>query len=188
MTEITLPIPKERTIYLAQQINQDSINSLTKTIVDIEENDIYLKKLYYLHDLEYKPKPIKLYIDSYGGNVYQCLGLVNIMDKCKTKIHTIVTGCAMSCGFIIAISGHKRFGYNKSTYMYHQASSGAFGTVKEIEDELIEVKRLQKIMEDITVEKTDIPKKKLKEIFDSKTDWYITSEDALKMKIIDEII
>lgn len=188
MSIITLPSPADRTIYLSQQVNQESINSLTKTIVNIQEDDIYLKKLYELHDLEYKPKPIKLYIDSYGGNVYQCLGLINVMDKCKTEIHTIVTGCAMSAGFMIAISGHKRYGYKNSTYMYHQASSGVMGTVKDIEDGLTEVKRLQKLLEEITTDKTDIPKKKLKDIFESKNDWYITSDEALTMNIIDEII
>jgi ATP-dependent Clp protease protease subunit len=78
-----------------------------------------LSKIYEVHDLEYKPKPIKIHIDSYGGAVYQCFGLLGIIKSSKTTIHTLVTGCAMSCGFLIAIAGHKRFAYEKSTYLYH---------------------------------------------------------------------
>ena len=67
----------------------------------------------------------------------------------------------MSCGFLISISGHKRYGYPRSTYLYHQVGGGAFGKSKDIEEELIEILRLQKQIEEITLEQTKIPKKKL---------------------------
>ena len=111
----TLPKPKARNLYLPEQVNQESMNKLTKAIIEINENDIYLTSLYALHNIDLNPAPIKMYIDSYGGAVYQCFGLLGVMDKSKTPIHTIVTGAAMSCGFMILISGHKRFGYELST-------------------------------------------------------------------------
>ena len=85
-----LQTPKERNLYLAKQVDQSSINEITKSIIEICENDEYLIKLYALHDIIYKPKPIKLYIDSYGGHVYQCLGLLGVMKNAKTPVHTIV--------------------------------------------------------------------------------------------------
>jgi ATP-dependent Clp protease protease subunit len=57
--------------------------------------------------LNIKSSPIVIYIDSYGGSVYQCLGLISVMMNSKTKIHTI-TGVANECNMIL-ISGHKRF-------------------------------------------------------------------------------
>ena len=180
--------PKERNLFLSKQVNQDSISDLTKKIIEISEHDSYIKKLYKLDDLEYKPKPIKIYIDSYGGQVYQCLGLLNIMGSSKTPIHTIVTGCAMSCGFIIAICGHKRFGYKRSTYLYHQVSSGSVGKIKDMEEDLVEAQRLQKEIEEITLEKTKISRKKLSKIYKQKIDWYITSKEAEELNIIDEIL
>jgi ATP-dependent Clp protease protease subunit len=94
----------------------------------------------------------------------------------------------MSCGFMILISGHKRFAHKLSTPLYHQVSSGAAGTVKEMEEKLEESKRLQKQLEDIVKEKTDITKKRLREIFDTKKDWYMTSEEALELNVVDEIL
>ena len=108
-----LPKPKDRNLFLAQQVEQASINSISKSIIEINDDDAELMQVYAMHGLEYKPKPIKLYIDSYGGYVYQCLGLLGIMKSSNVPVHTIVTGCAMSCGFLISISGHKRFGYDK---------------------------------------------------------------------------
>lgn len=183
-----LPTRKERNLYLAKQVDQSSINDITKQIVEINENDEYLQKLYSVHDLEYKRTPIKIYIDSYGGMVYQCMGLVGVMQKSDTPVHTIVTGAAMSAGFVITIAGHKRFGYDHATLMYHQASSVKAGKVKDIEERLVQTKKLQTWMEDIIVDLTDIPRSRVKEVYDKKEDWYITSREAKDLGVIDEII
>ena len=185
---INLPQPKERNLFLDKQVNQASINHLTKSIIEINENDVYIGKIYSVHDLEYKPKPIKIYIDSYGGHVYQCLGLIGVMRSSETEIHTIVTGCAMSCGFLISISGHKRFGYPRSTYLYHQVSGGAIGKVKDMEEELVEMVRLQEQIEDITLTNTKMTKKMLEKSYRGKKDLFIDSKKAIKLGIIDKII
>ena len=183
-----LPRPKKRTLYLAAQVNQKSMNDLTKAIIDINQHDRYMEKLYPIYDLEYKPKPIEIYIDSYGGAVYQCMGLLGIMNKSITPIHTIAAGAAMSCGFMILICGHKRFGYEYSTPLYHQVATGFFGKVKDMEESLEETKRLQKKIEEITLERTNISQKRLSEILKNKIDWYMTPEEALRLGVIDGIV
>lgn len=183
-----LPVQKERNLYLAKQVDQSSINDITKEIVEINEDDAYLKRLYGVHNLEYNPSPIKLYIDSYGGKVYQCMGLVGLMSKSDTPIHTIVTGAAMSCGFIITLAGHNRFAYDSATLLYHQVSTVQVGKVKDIDESLIQTKKLQKWMEDYTYNRTDITRAKLKEVYDTKLDWFMTAEEAKELKVIDEIL
>ena len=188
--EIKFETPKfkERNLYFNKQVDQESIGTLAQEIIEINDFDEYMEKYYALHDLVYVRKPIKIYIDSYGGYVYQCFGLISIMNSSKTPIHTIVTGCAMSCGFMILISGHKRFGYELSTPLYHQVSSGVIGKAKDIEEEFIEVKRLQDKLEEITLAKTNITAKQLEKIYKQKKDWYMTAEEALQLGVIDEII
>ena len=183
-----LALPKNRTLHFAKQVDQTTILELTKSIVDIVEDDEYLKGLYGLHGLDYQPLPIKIYIDSYGGQVYQCMGLLGVMERSTTPIHTIVTGVAMSCGFLITIAGHKRFCYPTSTLLYHQVSSVSAGTLKDIDDDVIEMKRLQKWIEDLTTRKTGIKKAKLKEVYKEKIDWYIPANEALDLGVIDEIL
>jgi ATP-dependent Clp protease protease subunit len=185
---ITLPSPKERNLFLAQQVTQESINKISQAIIDINQDDEEIAKIFAVYDLEYKPKPIMLYIDSYGGYVYQCMGLLGIMRSSKAPIHTVVTGCAMSCGFLISITGHRRFGYPKSTYLYHQVSGGAVGKAKDMEEDVIETLRLQKMLEEHTLEYTKITAKKLEKVYKGKRDWYIDTEEALKLRIIDEVI
>jgi len=184
----TLPKPRTRNLYLPEQVNQESMNKLTKAIIEINESDRYLEGLYALNDINYRPKPIQMYIDSYGGAVYQCFGLLGVMNKSITPIHTIVTGAAMSCGFMILISGHKRFGYELSTPLYHQVSTGFRGKIQDMEESLEETKRLQKKIEDITLRKTNIPKKKLTQVLKNKIDWHMSAEEALGLGVIDGII
>jgi ATP-dependent Clp protease protease subunit len=185
---LQLTLPKERVLHLAQQVDQASINAITKSIIEINESDLQVSKISEVHGFTYNPKPIELYIDSYGGYVYQCLGLIGVIENSKIPVHTIVTGCAMSCGFMIAITGHKRYAYNHATFMYHQVSSGTGGKLKEMEEDIIETKRLQKFIEEHTLSKTKITEKDLEKCYDQKKDWYFTSKQALKSGIIDAII
>lgn len=188
MISAKLPVPKARNLYLPKQVDQASMNELTKSIIEINEDDLHLKQLYGVYGLEYEPRPIKIYIDSYGGQVYQCFGLIGVMERSKTEIHTVVTGAAMSCGFIILINGHKRFAYRHATPLYHQVSSGFFGKVKDLEEKLEETKRLQKKIEDMTLRLTKISKKKLSDILKNKVDWFMTADSALELGVIDEIL
>lgn len=180
--------PKERDLFFTTQVEQSTIAALTQSIIAINNDDDDLEKIYSLNGFPYERKPIRLFIDSYGGVVYQCLGLIGVMEKSKTPIHTIVTGAAMSCGFIMLISGHKRFGYKYSTPLYHQVSSWLMGTVQQIKEDFKETERLQMLLEDITIKKTNIKSEKLIEIKEKKIDWYMSAEEALKLGVIDEIL
>ena len=184
----TIEAPKDRILFFTKQVDQASISDLTKSIIEINEHDRYLEKLYVIHNMSYTPKPIEIMIDSYGGYVYQCFGLLSVMEKSITPIHTIVTGCAMSCGFMMLICGHKRFAHKLSTPLYHQVSSVAWGKLKDIEEDAAETRRLQDILEKVTLEKTKISEKKLKKVYRDKFDWFMTAEEALKLGVVDEIL
>lgn len=173
---------------MADQVDQKSINALAKDIIDINEDDAYIAKLAEVNNMTYNPKPIKMYIDSFGGSVYQCMGLIGVISKSQVPVHTIVTGAAMSAAFIIAISGHKRFCYNTSTYMYHQISSWNWGKLKDIEEDLEESKRLQVALEEHTLKCTKITKETLDKNYKGKKDWYMTAKQALKFGVVDEVI
>lgn len=184
---MALPEIKNRNLFFNKGVNLESVAELSKSIIEINKSDEENSKLFEIQGLTYSPKPIELYIDSYGGMVYQCLGLLGIMENSKTPIHTIVTGCAMSCGFLISVAGTKRYAYKNSTFMYHQLSSIKIGELKDIEDGVIESKRLQKIIENHTLNHTSITAKKLKEIYNGKQDWFMDSGEALKNGVIDKI-
>jgi ATP-dependent Clp protease protease subunit len=57
-----------------------------------------------------------------------------------------------------------------------------------MEEKLQETKRLQKLIEEITLDKTNISKKKLADVLKNKVDWYMSAEEALKLGVIDAIV
>ena len=72
--------------------------------------------------------------------------------------------------------------------MYHQVSSGTRGKVADIKEDLIEAMRLQKIIEEMTLENTKITKKKLEKVYEKKKDWYLNAKASLKWGCVDELI
>ena len=70
-----------------------------------------------------------------------------------------------------------------------ETKPGMAGNVaKNLEEDLIETKRLHKLIEELVLDKTTITKEQIKDIHNHKRDWYISPGEALKYKIIDQII
>ena len=76
-----LPLPKKRDLFFNKQVDQVSIGELTQKVIELNQYDEHLKKVYSIYNLEYKPEPINIYIDSYGGAVYQCFGLLSVIER-----------------------------------------------------------------------------------------------------------
>jgi len=184
----SLETPMQRKLFFTQQVTQASISDLTQKIIEINDNDEKLEQVTNIYGMHYERLPIEIYIDSYGGAVYPCFGLLSVIENSVTPIHTIVTGSAMSCGFLILLSGHLRFAYKLSTAMYHQVSSATGGKLKDMQEDLEETERLQQIINDHTFSKTNITQKKLDKNFNGKKNWFIAGEDLIKLGIVDKII
>ena len=136
-----------------------------------------------------KREPIKLILNSPGGEVYDGVGIIDVIENSTTPIHIYVHGQAQSMGFAIATSGHYRYASKRTTFTYHEI---AWGTAQEKlayhEQEVTEGKRLWKVYDDIVVANTKIPLKKLQQIRKEHKEWYLTADEALEWGIIDEVL
>lgn len=168
------------------------------TSVDLIKNKKYDKKLVYqdlddsIHtynsDCSLDREPIKLYISSFGGSVYDVFAFVDYIETMKTPIHTIAIGKAMSCGAIMLLAGDRRFSTQNSTILLHQISSGTWGTLQGMLESVNETQRLSDKVNDLIIERTHIDEEFLLEIQESKYDYYMDVQEALELGIIDEII
>lgn len=135
-----------------------------------------------------KREPIKLILNSPGGEVYDGIGIVDVIEQSLTPIHIYVHGQAQSMGFAIATCGHYRYASKRTTFMYHEIS---WETHRERlqyhEQEVKEGKRLWQIYDDIITTNTKIPLKTLEQVRKQQKEWYMTAQAALKWGIIDEI-
>ena len=168
-----------RIFYLSGSIDNTSISSinieLLKLISQDEKSNEELKN--------YKPTPIKLFINSFGGSIYDAWSLIDIILRSETPIYTYCTGYVMSAGFLIFLAGHKRYATPNATMLYHQLSAGCWNKILDLEQDIEEYKRLQSDIEKYVCERTSIPMSILKENKEKKIDWYIHSEDFEKYNL-----
>jgi ATP-dependent protease ClpP protease subunit len=135
---------------------------------------------------------VNVYVDSPGGSIYS---MFTIYDKLKElQKHCIVkmygTGFIASAAIMIFLSIDKKYRVctKNTTFLIHQASDLEVGTLKAIEEQTAELKRLNNLAFDIIMQNTSINKEQLEEVYEKKKDWIIPAEEALKLGIVSEII
>lgn len=180
--------PAYRVIHLFKEIDQESVNEVSKLIIQINDSDEKMKEYAKTIGCEYNPEPIKLYIDSYGGECYPGFGLVSLIETSKTPVHSIVTGSAMSCALLISSSCHKRSAMEHSTLMFHSLNTVEWGKLQDVREGMIQTEEVSNKIKKITGRHTKMTNKQMEKIFKNKIDWYMNSKEALKHGFIDEII
>ena len=103
--------------------------------------DIYKQKPFVAGDIVYcdaevdpeSRKPIKIFIDTVGGDVQVMWTLINAMKISQTPIYTIVYCTALSAGAHILAAGHKRFAFPGSTILVHSGSRQYTGDAEKVE-------------------------------------------------------
>jgi ATP-dependent Clp protease protease subunit len=162
------------------EVDVDTANEVLEAIyiVNLEDEGINVEKR----------EPLTIVVNSPGGEVYDGIAIVDAMNLSKTPINVVVLGRAMSMGLLIAACGHHRAASRNARFMYHEGSYEASGTGKIHKNELAEYTKLEKLYDNILMEKTKLTTKELKNIKNSAKEWYFDSNTALKLGIIDEIV
>lgn len=186
-------------IMLQQMRISLALNQRKVYLCDLIDEDNVFECMYYLNRImEYDKKfcdtkePIELYIDSCGGYVSSGMTLVSMIESMKDdgyKIITVTNGKAYSMAFVVAVCGSERRCYRYATFMTHDASCGFYPQkVKETEEYLDFVKVLRNQSDSVILKYTDITESQIEDWINHKKDKYFTSEEALKLKIVDKIV
>ena len=131
-------------------------------------------------------KPIKIFIDSGGGDLDATFTIIDSIKMSKTPVWTINFGCAYSGGFFIFINGHKRFTTPLSTFLYHEGSTGNVGDAGKFRNFAEFYERQLALLKDIVLKQTNISEELYKE--HQKDDWWLDANEALDLGIADEIL
>jgi ATP-dependent Clp protease protease subunit len=131
-------------------------------------------------------KPIKIFIDSNGGDLDAAFTIIDSIKLSKTPVWTINIGTAYSGGFFIFINGHKRFAAPLSTFLYHEGSTANVGDAGKFNNFADFYKKQLELLKKITISCTNITEEMYKE--HQKDDWWIDANEALELGICDEIV
>lgn len=186
VANLQLPDPVLRDHYLDEQdrvfwVNSqidDSLLDLVKMIIKCNRED----KGIAVEDR----KPIKVFIDSPGGDVLALWTTIKAIEISKTPVYTINYCTAYSAAGDLLAAGHKRFALPGTTVMIHSGSCMYGGTVEQAESMKKYFDGLGKKLTDYFLAHTNVNPKTFKK--KAPVDWYFDECEALESGIIDEII
>lgn len=183
---IEIPIPvrelfdnsllKNHTFYLFGDIEEDNVADAIKWI--IYENSII------------DGSKLTLYINSQGGDLYQALGLIDMMRLSKKPIHTIGLGAVMSAAFLIFASGTKdyRFIAKNCGIMCHQYSDTYEGKHHDLKSFTKEAELTNMRMLKILQEATGMSAREVKSKLLSPSDVWMSAEELVTLGVADSIL
>lgn len=134
---------------------------------------------------------IFIWVSSYGGNVHNCLAMIDLLESVHKAVFTIAYGKAMSAGCLLVASGKvgNRFATPNSYMMIHEASGGAGGKTQDVIQQAAELSELNdkviKLISKYARKKHNELKKLLQGI--NNTDLVLSSDRALQFGLIDHI-
>lgn len=175
---------EERVFYIHDNIDHDNMSKVIYYLLLMLEGDQKKED----EQKNYERKPIKIYINSYGGYVDDMWSLVDIMLASKTPIHTYSTGYADSCGFFIFIAGTERYITKHTRMVLHQISSGTRGIYQCMKEHMKELDKDWAECEEYILAQTKITREDLDDMKERKIDWHIRSDESIKLGVATDII
>lgn len=134
---------------------------------------------------------VPLLIDSYGGDIYSLMAMIEIVLSSLVPVHTIALGKAMSAGAMLFGMGVRRWAGPNSTFMLHEAAGGIWGNVEDLESNSRQVKRMNDKIFHLLAEKTGHTEDRdfFLDLLENSgnTELYITPGQAKKYKLATDL-
>lgn len=169
---------QQRKLYLNTDIEQLSVFEIAKHILQYNKED---------KDIEPQDrKPILLYITSNGGEVDSGFELIDIIQNSKTPVYTINLGYQYSMGFLIGLSGHKRYATQNAKFLMHDGSNFVYNSGAKAQDQMEFQKKVEERIKRYIITRSNLTSQE----YDSKlrVEWYLFADEAKEKGFIDYII
>jgi ATP-dependent Clp protease protease subunit len=178
----------ERAFDIFSRLLNDRIVMLNGPVDDASASVIVAQMLHL--ESSNSEKDIHFYINSPGGVVTAGLSIYDVMQFIKCDVATYVMGQACSMGSLLAQAGTagKRFLLPNARHMIHQVSSGARGTAIDMQIQVEEVLKLNKLLTDIYVFHNSKAKTFDQLKSDMSRDYFMSAQEAVDYGLADEIV
>ena len=153
--------------------------------LNIKLREVQQKILNKYNDHTFHQEYIYLHINSFGGSVFAAFSIIDTIKNLKIPVISIIEGAAASAATLISVVCEYRIIYKTSYMLIHQLSSGTWGKMDELEDEMDNLKELMNCIKNIYKTHTKIPDSEIKEIL--KHDIWWKSNICYQKGLVDEI-
>jgi len=164
---------KTRTILLSGEVNKELAEKVVRQLLMLEaEGD----------------DPIKVFIDSPGGDVDAGFAIFDMMRFVKPEVYTIGMGLVASAGALILLAAPKerRLGLPNSHYLIHQPLSGIRGVATEIEIHAKELEKLRVKLNQLIADETGMDLVQVEK--DTDRDYWLDASEAQEYGLISKVI
>ena len=129
---------------------------------------------------------IQMFISSGGGEVDAGAGMYEIMRTSHNIITTVGVGLVGSMAVLLFEAGDIRVATEGTTFLLHDGSVTARGTLMAVKSHLEETLRNHNWYAEQIAHRCRVPLKKILDLTSKES--YLTAQEALKLKLIDTII
>jgi ATP-dependent protease ClpP protease subunit len=130
--------------------------------------------------------PLKLIINSGGGEVFAALFAIDEIKRLKIKIHTYISGFCASAATLLSLAGEKRFISKHSYMLIHEVRGACWGKKSDMMDSFENVNKLSELIIDYYVENTKLTREELPTIL--QRDRYWDAKECVAKGLVDEIV
>lgn len=171
---------ERRVLTLDTEITEGIMFNIVRDILDInaidEENNTPIEKR----------KPIRLYINSIGGDLVSTLGIIDAIKQSETPVYTINLSRALSGGFFIFICGHKRYSMEDASFLLHEGTRSSGDSASKAEDHHKYILKLNAILKEHVLSHSNLTPKNYNRHY--KEEWYMMAAEAKSYGFVDYIV
>ena len=130
---------------------------------------------------------LKVNINSPGGSVFQGYAMYNALKEYDRGYITVhIDGVAASMASVICLAGDKIIMAKNAMYMIHNPSTNAgYGQSKDLRKQADLLDKIQSILIEAYIAKTNIDKSELEEMLNEET--WLTADEALNLGFVDKL-
>lgn len=164
---------KTRTILLSGEINKNLAERVVRQLLLLEDAS---------------DEPIRIFIDSPGGDADAGYAIVDMIRFVKPPVFTIGMGLVASAGALILLGAPKeqRLGLPNSHYLIHQPLSGMRGVATDIEIHAREIEKMRVRINQLISDETGKPMEQVEK--DTDRDFWMGAEEAVEYGLLSAIV
>lgn len=165
---------KTRTILLSGEVDKDQAEKIVSRLLMLEAMS--------------ETDPIKLFIDSPGGDVDAGFAIFDMIRFVKPPVFIVGMGLVASAAALILLAAPKerRLGLPNSHYLIHQPLSGMRGVATDIEIHARELERAKQRINAIIAEETGQSLERVAR--DTDRDYWMNAEEAIAYGLVSRIV
>lgn len=168
-----------RAIVVNDEINKFVLENITLQITkfNFDDRDIPVERR----------KPIKLLLQSPGGNCIEGLNVVDVIKSSKTPVYTVCFSKCCSMAFHIFIAGHKRFAFSNSVLLNHDGEITLQNSGSKAKDTMLFIDELNKRLKQNVCDHTNITDEFYDSIYEKEYYMYANAKGK-ELGCVDHII